>query len=362
MSQTTARRPELDVLRFVAFFAVFLHHVGEREVDASAGLLARIGATVTQAFGFGLTLFFVLSAFLITRLLLAEARAAGRIDLLRFWLRRGLRIWPLYVVGLAIGWLFVASPVEASMLRWFSVFGGNLFFFQSPWNHNPMTPLWSLSAEEQFYVLLPLLLVALGAARAGLIGLAGIGLGIAGLWVLGSAHAWIDTTIWSSPAASLLAFGAGVMLAAETAERRLALPTGVRIGLIVAALLGFALAAGVFDAKACASARSGELVVAGHLSAVAACVALVVAAASGPLRAPRFVAELGRISYGLYVFHLLGLHFAEALVGPSPVARPLLGLAITIVLAALSDRVLEQPFLRLRDRLSASAPRAARVA
>ncbi len=360
MTQKTAtRRPELDFLRFVAFYAVFLHHVGQRVVRPTGDVFDRIEASLTQSFGFGLTLFYVLSAYLITRLLLDEARATGAIDVPRFWLRRGLRIWPLYVVGLLIGWITAENAQQMEMIRWFSVFAGNFYFFGNGWNDNPMTPLWSLSAEEQFYVLLPLLLVAFGAARAGTIGMAGVGLGLGGVWVLGSMHLWVDTAIWSSPAASLIAFGAGVVLAAETERRPLELSTNLRRLLFVAALAGFALAAGVFDGKTCDFARSGEMVMAGQICAVAACVALIVAVTSGPMPVPKLVAELGRISFGLYVFHLLGLHIAEALVGKSHMARPGLAMIVTVVLAVISDRFLEQPFLRLRDRLAASAPKPA---
>src|SRR5579863_4606045 len=83
--------PELDVLRFFAFLAVFLFHApplghrGHSFVDD----LATIGI-------FGVDLFFALSAYLITRLLLREREATGRIDIKSFYIRRLLRIWPLY--------------------------------------------------------------------------------------------------------------------------------------------------------------------------------------------------------------------------------------------------------------------------
>ena len=360
MSQpSAARRPELDQLRFLAFFSVFLHHLGDRVALPTAGALTRAVVAVNQAFGFGLTLFFVLSAFLITRLLLAEARTSGSIDVVRFWLRRGFRIWPLYVVGLLIGWALAEGSEQLAMLRWYSVFGGNLFFVDHGWNDNPMTPLWSLSSEEQFYVLLPMALVAFGTARAGLIGLAGITLGIGGVWFLGSMHLSVDTVIWSSPATSMIAFGAGVVLAAETEGRTLALPIWVRLLIVLGAIGGFALAVGVFDGKSMFPARSGEMAMAGQISAVAACVALIVAVISGPMPKSPMIAELGRISYGLYVFHMLGLHIAETIAGVDFFGRPILGLAITVGLAMISDRFLEQPFLRLRERFVAPAAKPA---
>jgi peptidoglycan/LPS O-acetylase OafA/YrhL len=93
-------RPELDVLRFFAFFCVFLTH--GVSVNLNHGILEHhpsVGRVVTfldAAGSYGLPLFFFLSAFLITTLLLLEKQKTGEVHLRRFYLRRILRIWPLY--------------------------------------------------------------------------------------------------------------------------------------------------------------------------------------------------------------------------------------------------------------------------
>src|ERR1700743_3828093 len=91
--------PQLDVMRFFAFLAVFWSH-SLPGVDQShagfGGIIARLEG-VSEQFGFnGVGLFFLLSAYLITKLLLAERETTGGIHLKQFYVRRMLRIWPLY--------------------------------------------------------------------------------------------------------------------------------------------------------------------------------------------------------------------------------------------------------------------------
>src|SRR5262249_15217110 len=95
--------PELDGLRFIAFMMVYLFHQGV----PSQILVSLIGKTAAHAFiqngGYGVQLFFILSGYLITRRLLREEARYGRIALRAFWVRRILRIWPLYYLIIVIG-------------------------------------------------------------------------------------------------------------------------------------------------------------------------------------------------------------------------------------------------------------------
>ena len=110
-SQPRYYRPELDVLRFAAFFMVFLSHVvpGEEALFERAGVPSSLARSIIFAAAggaFGVDLFFALSSFLITTLLLREHQNFGRIDVPRFYARRILRIWPLY-----FAFLFCASTL-----------------------------------------------------------------------------------------------------------------------------------------------------------------------------------------------------------------------------------------------------------
>src|SRR5277367_1995577 len=110
--------PELDTLRFFAFLAVFLHHAFEfHDFAGMPHLVMSVVINTIVAGMFGVDLFFLLSSYLITSLLLREYGATGRVDILGFWIRRCLRIWPLYFFLVVVGVFllpsishFVASP------------------------------------------------------------------------------------------------------------------------------------------------------------------------------------------------------------------------------------------------------------
>ena len=100
-------RPELDILRFFAFMLVFVSHTTPTDSEYWANLpifgpLATLFNAAALGGAFGVDLFFALSSFLITTLLLKEREAEGRIDVGAFYLRRLLRIWPLYFAFLLL--------------------------------------------------------------------------------------------------------------------------------------------------------------------------------------------------------------------------------------------------------------------
>jgi peptidoglycan/LPS O-acetylase OafA/YrhL len=94
--------PELDAIRFFAFAAVFIHHLRDQGLYDPAPY-PRLLTEIAHFGSFGVDLFFALSAYLITELLMREKDFTGRIDIGSFYIRRGLRIWPLYFgfVGIA---------------------------------------------------------------------------------------------------------------------------------------------------------------------------------------------------------------------------------------------------------------------
>jgi peptidoglycan/LPS O-acetylase OafA/YrhL len=151
-------QPALDGLRGIAVLAVLAYHANLP--FAPGGFL-------------GVDLFFVLSGYLITTLLLTEWTATGRVDLRRFWVRRARRLLPallLMLVAVAAYAAFVADPAQHDRLRadalatlayvanWQQIIAGLSYFeqFQDP---SPLKHTWSLGIEEQYYLLWPLLVL-----------------------------------------------------------------------------------------------------------------------------------------------------------------------------------------------------------
>jgi peptidoglycan/LPS O-acetylase OafA/YrhL len=160
-------RPELDALRFFAFLGVFVFHAAPRTMDFynAAGYPHWLSNVLIPAFGagaYGVDLFFALSAYLITSLLLRERAATGAVDLRGFYLRRILRIWPLYLCFVAF------AAVAAKVLPWqnlpmryvvgYSLLAGNWVYAFYGLPASFATPLWTVSIEEQFYLAWPLAL------------------------------------------------------------------------------------------------------------------------------------------------------------------------------------------------------------
>ncbi|MFI5105494.1 MAG: acyltransferase family protein, partial [Terriglobales bacterium] len=160
-------RPELDVLRFFAFLGVFIFHAAPRTMDfyAAAGAPRWLGNLLISTFGagaYGVDLFFALSAYLITSLLLRERAATGALDLRGFYVRRILRIWPLYLAFVAFAAVMaIAVPGQHLPLRYvagYCLLAGNWVYVFYGLPASFAIPLWTVSIEEQFYLAWPLAL------------------------------------------------------------------------------------------------------------------------------------------------------------------------------------------------------------
>jgi len=235
-------RPELDVVRLLAFLLVFAHHTLDIDaVSATAGFpagLAHVLIDAVSAGGFGLSLFFTLSAFLIAELLLRECEATGQVHFRQFYLRRILRIWPLYFVGLAIGLSIVTLAVhidaEIAWTGWAVVMLGNWAAMSPDVGFNPMNPLWSISVEEQFYLFIPLLAKYCNRRRLAAVCLALILNANVLLFFLGRTSIR-DHRVWCNSFVQFQNFAAGILLCLLLRGRSPSLSSPTRLLMVVAA-------------------------------------------------------------------------------------------------------------------------------
>jgi peptidoglycan/LPS O-acetylase OafA/YrhL len=360
--------PGLDVVRFLAVIAVFLHHELPRTITQEHNGIAWghlgpgakiIFAGTANAFGFGLPLFFTLSAYLIGTLLIRESERYGTIDLRAFYIRRVLRIWPLYFVGLTIGGIFALfidkRPHDLMLFAAFALMVGN--WFSMIWHtSNPMMPLWSISIEEQFYLFSPVTIRHLSRRGLFIFSWLLIALSDVTLYILGQFHADADQTIWYNSFVQFQMFGAGLLLCLWTHHRKLDIPFWGRALALFGGFICWLIASFVFGAKQMAPATSGPSIMAGYTVGAVGCLLIIVALLHAERRwLPRWMIWLGRISFGLYVYHGVAIrvvafcfnqergyeHFLLCFISAA---------GLTVILAALSYRFLELPFLRRKER------------
>lgn len=342
--------PGLDFLRAYAALSVVAHHL-----PPFSGHVLHLDPLFLDGWD-AVTLFFVLSGFLITYLLLAEQHDTGRVNVAAFYRRRILRIWPLYfwVIGLTVVLLPTGTTLEGVVLA--VLFLGDL----APPLMGALGMVWSIALEERFYFAYPLLARRLSVPR--LVGLV-LGIKVALLLLLALVPlAPVLRVLLESFRFEGMALGALGAWLVVTKSPALRLIYRLDRAVVAAVAVNIALSTLRYNAVY-------DLL----LSTVF--MLLIVNVATNPrpvLRVEHPVARaLGRWSYGIYLYHtliIMGLatFFRPEFLMPmlrDPVAVTLIWVvgfypvvfAVTIGVAALSYRYLEAPFLRMKDRYRATA-------
>jgi peptidoglycan/LPS O-acetylase OafA/YrhL len=353
-------RPELDVLRFFAFFMVFLSHVvpGDMAFFAQAHIPSTVAdfiISMSAGGAFGVDLFFTLSSFLITTLLLHEKEAYGGINVTSFYVRRMLRIWPLYFVFLLIiaPTVQYIVPDESMSLKYivaFSLMAGNWACVFWGYPHSASAPLWSVSIEEQFYLSWPLVM------RRRVNHLVIVALALLLVSTITRAylisHRAIHPQVWCNSLARLDPFACGALLAVYAQRKSIALSPQVRI-----ILLCFAFA--TLTAVGHYEDFSGAKSLITYPAVTAACIAVILSALGMQMTSGtplvRAFAYLGRISYGLYVFHSMFIEIMGVPLEHEPLARlsrTVAALIVTVATAAGSYHFLEKPFLQWKEQFA----------
>ena len=370
--------PSLDGLRAVSIALVIIGHFGLRHVLPGA---------------FGVTVFFFVSGFLITRQVLAEQALHGQLSLGAFYMRRLLRLYPALLVTLAVGGsVFVAL---GGRFPWGQVAAG-VFYFTNYFSlfsdylgvpdgmYNPFSILWSLAVEEHYYLVYPALVVLLGRQRLRFAAVLCMLIAAVTLWRL---HV-VTACSAALPTCSGDGFDNRIMEATDTRV------DSILYGAVLATLLGTRYAAGLLSFlqhRAVIAAGLALLAVsfvvrdtwfreALRFSVQGVGLFLTVGAVLfsrdlGWLRAIlscRISVLVGRWSYSLYLWHSIVLTCVAAAL-PAWMWRPavedgrlvwawdLVGIpvvfALSLAVAALSYRFVETPMVALRRRFGSHALR-----
>ena len=354
----------LDELRAIAALLVFVHHVElfkSREGYASMYRISFLHNFISKIGNYSVICFFVLSGFLITYLLLSEKRQTGAINIRAFYKRRVLRIWPLYYLIIFIGFCLLpilnhyfptdaqhVFPNRISNLDFSSIF---LFLFMlsnfTSAYYGPVagaSQTWSVSLEEQFYLIWPWLLAFIKTPQNVL-------KFISALLILKLLLSFLARNYF--PAQTFVAiffrnFSIEYMCVGGIVA------TVVFIGSIPKRIIAilqnryFTIFFGIFLFICCGLINSAIVI-------ALLCGVLILTIIKSGFEIP-FLKPIGTISYGIYMLHPLCIYLTFSLaakltsVYQFTVVLYLLSLLLTLALAYLSHRFYEMPFLKLKHK------------
>jgi peptidoglycan/LPS O-acetylase OafA/YrhL len=360
--------PGLNGLRFFAAMAVAFSHV--ELLKQYHGLPNAYDKPAVYELGrLAVTLFFVLSGYLITWLLLVEKQQTGHVDVRRFYIRRMLRIWPLYYLLVLVSFLVLPHLDAFQVPRFTDAIGAHfgvtltLFLLFLPqlalslYDPVPFAePAWSIGVEEQFYLLWPLLLRRTKnfPRLAILIIVTVIGARQAALWIAQASRADEAALRFWNPAISYLYFtriecmAIGGLFAWLVFAKKRALLTFLHSGFVQ--LATYALTAWLLFTSSFKPIF--------HYGVYAVCFGILILNVSTnprsliklPGRAFEF---LGDISFSVYMLHELAIQLVLYLGWTSNAVLYPASMTLTIAAAAACYFVVERPFLRLKTRFAA---------
>jgi peptidoglycan/LPS O-acetylase OafA/YrhL len=354
-------RPELDGLRFLAFFLVFLSHTIPLNHHSPHWLIA-----ARSGCAFGVPVFFVLSAYLISELLVREKEATKSVNIKKFYTRRALRIWPLYLLtvlaayslsklNLVLNQFPGDRPMTLAALFSYLLLAGNWYTVMRGFLPLGIGTLWSISVEEQFYLIWPSIIkygdkkVLLGACATGWISSQ---MAVLALCYFG---VQISPELWTNSLTHLQYFAIGAAMSAISGGKVPAWSATTRILMILSGIITFFLANEIFNAYMYEEKASISKTYPGYL--IAGLGAYLITSGALGWRWPsqlKMLPYLGKISYGLYVYHLpvviIATGIAQKIMNKhTSIFVTCVALPTTILISTFSYRYIETPFLRLKE-------------
>lgn len=365
-------KPELDLLRVCAFlFVFFTHRMDLAPIDPSQYYW---GYHISLVGVYGVPLFFFLSAFLITELLTKEQDQFGKISVKSFYIRRILRIWPLYFTfffGMVIVTQFsdkfgyISSRTQLS----FSLFSGNWYISFNEWlSSYPINPLWSISVEEQLYILLPLVVYYAGKRGLKIFSLLAFLVAYATVIYYAQKPTKGFSGQWTNSFVHFQFFAAGILLSVYMKGWQPKWTAMARGAIFIAGLVCWLIASIVCGIHADAPHLSTiPQAICGWFLILAGVVLFFLSLYGASSKyMPSALLYLGRISYGMYIFHItmfwvVYIIFKEELASFSTMIglyewRNNVGFVIaflaTVIISLLSYSFFEEPFLRMKRRFT----------
>jgi peptidoglycan/LPS O-acetylase OafA/YrhL len=347
----------LDVIRAVCVAGVVATHFSPFFFsDSGVGRFARNGLELGS---FGVTGFFLLSAYLLMSILLKEVGTGQTQVWKRYWIRRSLRIWPLYYLSIIV--VVVVSLITATRLvaiPWLATFTYNWVAWREP--NQFLSQFWSMGAEEQLYILIPILSFVVFRWRWPIIVVL-IAIAPLSRWFVSQNLPY--PAVWNFTTSHLDVFAIGILLASLDYNKA---PAWHRVRAFIAASRWVAVGVAVIVVVlGVAAVRDSQWVFGSGASSWTYLAVAVVWAwllikvterpQTEPQRITRGAVWMGQRSYGIYVYHwpvvLFGTWLASVVAIPSPVIGVVL-IAAVLAFSEVSFRWIERPFLRLKTRFS----------
>jgi peptidoglycan/LPS O-acetylase OafA/YrhL len=371
----SARYPALDGLRGIAALMIMLHHFVQLDPLQTHWYPAM--KACTEFLWIGVDLFFVISGFLITGILLDHRRDGGYFRV--FYARRTLRIFPLYYGVLLVSFYvmphlgFDPKVAPGDQIA-FWTYTSNFLFMHHGWTSRYLTHFWSLAIEEQFYLVMPAAIFFIRSLKVlrSILPMMVVTIAIIRMALIYSGADPFALLLNSLTRSDSLLIGAWIAIVIRDPSRPLSSTSSVRVKviLVLVASVAFALVSSFGSTIAIINFDQLRLLQAAFtLPLVGACFAwcVLLCTSSNSNRLQRLCShqllkQAGKYSYGLYVFHVPVIvaakvalrRFHVTLPGPAMLSELLWITSVllpTILVAVLSWHLFEKQFLRLKSRL-----------